>query len=638
MNAAPLTERQALDSGTGFRRGSWRAFRFVLPFLRPHLRVMGLVAAIDISITLVGLAAPWFGKAIIDRAFPARDVPLALTIAASVAGLLLLSQLLTGARTYLYNLTELRLMLDLRQRMYGHVQRLSLETVETIPIGQMQFRIGTDSDRIAHMLVRIVPTLTMLFEFALVLAATVAVDRTIAMVALAFLIPWTVMFVGVTAIGRTLDRRRLRRGELRDAGILQAAASFATIKSMGRVPRELRRNARATVELQRVAAQGYLILVGFEFATQKLLPFLKTTTVYLLLARKVIVGQMTLGTTVPMIAYLAKLTVPIERIVNFGCWIWQTMISAERMMQFLQTRPAIEDAPGAARLERFTGHLRFDGVSFDRPEVGRVLDGIDLEVAPGKVVAIVGPSGAGKSTLLGLALRLIDPSDGGVLADGQDLRALRAESYLRQTGTVLQETFLYEGTLAQNLRPFAPEATDDDLRRALAEVELDGWFAGLPNGLDEDLNGGLALSAGQRQRLGIARAILTDAPLLLLDEPTSALDARTTREVMATLRRVAADRAVMLVTHRMDTLESTDEIVVLEAGRIVQRGRHDELIAASGLYRRLVGLYRAESVRAEEIAEHEAAAYEAEERETVEDEIFMPPASTLGGVLPGVGL
>ena len=595
-----VSEREALDAGTGFRRNSLRAFLFVLQFLKPHLRKLGLVAAIDVAITLVTLAVPWFGKAIIDRAFPQRDYGLALTIAASVAGLLLLVGLLTAVRTYLYNVTEIRLALDLRRKMYGHVQRLSLETVETIPIGQMQFRIGTDSDRIAHMLVRILPTLTMLFEFALVLAAAVAVDRTLAFIALAFLVPWTVMFVGVTAIGRTLDRRRLRRGELRDAGVLQAAASFATIKSFGRGPREIRRNARATVALQRVAAQGYLILVGFEFATQKLLPFLKTTTIYLLLARKVVQGTMTLGATVPMIAYLARLTVPLEKIVNFGCWIWQTMVSAERMMQILATRPAIADVPGAREVEAFTGHLLFKEVSFDRPGLPRILHGIDLELAPGKTVAVVGPSGAGKSTLLGLALRLIDPSEGAVLVDGGDLRGLRTESYLRQVGTVLQETFLFEGTLGDNLRPFAPEASDEELRHAVGEVELDEWFDGLPQGFDEDLEGGLALSKGQRQRIGIARAILSDAPLLLLDEPTSALDARTTREIMATIRRVAKGRAVLLVTHRLDTLSPTDEIVVLQAGQIVQRGRDAELRSRQGLYRDLHELYHAGAPRASE--------------------------------------
>lgn len=640
--SAVISERESLHAGTGFRRSSGRAFLFVVRFLGPHLKVMGLVAAIDISIVLITLAVPWFGKAIIDRAFPQRDVGLAMTIAASVAGLLLLVQLLTGARTYLYNLTELRLMLDLRRKMYGHVQKLSLETVETIPIGQMQFRIGTDSDRIAHMLVRIIPTATMFVEFTLVVTATVIVDRTIALVALAFLIPWTALFVGVTAIGRTLDRRRLRRAELRDAGILQAAASFATIKSMGREARERKRNGRANIELQRVAAQGYLILVFFEVTTQKILPFLKTTTVYLMLARKVILGEMTVGLTVPMIAYLNQMTRPLERIVNFGCWIWQTMVSAERMMQFLQTRPAISDAPNAERLPTFTGRLKFDNVSFDRPEVGRILHGIDLEIAPGDTVAVVGPSGAGKSTLLGLALRLIDPTEGAVRADGHDLREVRSESYLRQVGTVLQETFLFDGTLAQNLRPFAPDATDAELRRVLSDVELDQWLATLPDGLEEDLKGGSALSAGQRQRLGIARAILADAPLLLLDEPTSALDARTTREIMTTLRRIARGtagkgRAVMLVTHRMDTLEPTDEIVVLEAGRIVQRGHHADLIAQAGLYARLCELYRNDVARAEEVAERDA--HESgmnEETEVEREEVFMPPTSNLGGVIPGV--
>lgn len=590
-----MTEQEALQQGTGFRKNSWRAFVYVLPFLRPHLRRMGLVCLIDISIVLLNLTVPWFGKTIVDSAFPQRDWGLAGIIAASIAGILLLVQALTGTRTYLYNMTEQLLQIDIRRKMYAHLQRLSLDTLDTIPVGQQQFRMTTDPDRIAHMLVRILPTATMLVEFALVLTAAIYVDPWLTSVVLVFLIPWTALFIGVTHIGRVLDRRRLHLCETRDAGILQAAASFAIIKSLGRARWEVRRNGEVSVALQRVANQGYLILVLFEFATQRLIPFLKSTTIYLMLARKVVNGGMTLGETVPMIAYLSRLTFPIERIVNFGCWIWQTMVSAERMMQVLETEPAIQDRPGATKLGPLKGVLALEKVSFDRPGIGRVIDGVSLDVHPGKSVAIVGPSGAGKSTLMGLALRLIDPLEGSVRIDGEDLRSVSRDSYLHQVGTVMQDTFIFGGSLGDNLRLSQPEATDEDLVRALHEVELGEWLASLPNGLDEDLEGGLALSVGQRQRLGIARALLRDSRLLLLDEPTSSLDPRTEREAMATIRRVSQGRAVLMVTHRLRTVEDFDEIVVLDRGRIVEKGTHAELIEAQGTYAELHALYASRS-------------------------------------------
>lgn len=588
-----MTEREALTEGFGFRRNSWKAFVFVLQFLRPQLPRLILVCLIDIAIVLVNLATPWFGKAILDQAFPSGDTALALKIAAAVAGLLALVYALTAMRTFLYNSTEMLIGLNIRRRLYGHLQTLSLDTVESLPVGQQAFRITTDADRIAHMLVRILPTLTMLVEFGLILAAAIYVDRILTFIVLAFLVPWTILFVWVTHFGRILDRRRLRFCELRDAGILQAAASFSAIKALGRTRREVRRNGKVSVAVQRVAAQGYMILVGFEFTTQKLLPFLKETTIYLWVARRVVFGEMTLGMTVPMIAYLKRLPVPIEKIVNFGCWIWQTMVSAERMMQIMQTVPQVKDKPNAHILKDFTGTVRLESVGFDRPDVGPVLQDVNLELRPGRKVAVVGPSGAGKSTLLGLVLRFHDPARGRVLVDGHDLKDVDRNSFLRSCGTVMQDTFVFGGSLADNLRVVSPDATPEAMEAAIREADLGPWFDTLPDGLDQDLEGGLALSVGQRQRLGIVRALIVDAPLLLLDEPTSALDAKTEVGVMATLRRVSAGRASLLVTHRLGTVIDADEILVLDRGQVVERGTHTELLSRDGLYSELQRRYRA---------------------------------------------
>ncbi|CAN5490500.1 ABC transporter ATP-binding protein [soil metagenome] len=587
-----MTEREALTEGFGYRQNGWKALRFSLRFLRPHLRRVTLVCLIDIAITLVNLALPWMGKVIVDQAFPKQDWSLAGKIAVTVAGLLALNYALTGLRTFLYNTTEILIGLDIRRAMFRHLGRLSLDTVEALPVGQQQFRITTDADRVAHTLIRMLPTATMLVEFALILTAANYVDPFLARLVLLFLVPWTILFVWVTHYGRVLDRRRLRFAELRDAGILQAAASFGTIKSLGRQRREVRRNGRISVALQRVSAQGYLILVGFEFLTQRILPYIKTTTIYLMLARKVVLGQMTLGMTVPMIAYLGRLSFPIERIVNYACWVWQTLVSAERMMQILTTEPAVEDKPGALRLAGFSGHVRLEGVGFARPGLGTVLDGVHLTLEPGRTVAVVGPSGAGKSTLLGLLLRFHDPLTGRVLVDGHELRDLNRDSYLNQVGTVGQDTFIFGGTLADNLRLVRPDAAGALMLKALKEAGLEPWLATLSDGLDQDLENGLALSAGQKQRIGIARALLADAPLLLLDEPTSALDAETEREIMATIRRISTGRAVLLVTHRLDTVVSADEIVVLEAGKVVGRGTHDALMTEGGLYANLFRLHR----------------------------------------------
>ncbi len=573
--------------GKEVSRGSWKAFLFVLRFLKPQLHRLLLVCLIDISVTLLNLAMPWLGKSIIDQAFPSKDWNLAVRIALVLAALAASVYLLSALRTYIYSTAEMLVGLDIRHKMYGRIQRIALEEVESVPVGQMQFRVATDADRIAHMLVRILPTCTMLVEFALILVAAVSVDPILTFVVLGFLVPWTILFVWVTHYGRVYDRRRLKLCELRDASVMEAASSFATIKAYGRTKFERARNTKANVAVQRVAAQGYLILVGFEFATQKLLPFLKQTTIYVYLIRKVIYGEMTLGMTVPMIAYLGRLAFPLERIVNFGCWIWQTMVSADRLMQVLTAPQGAADRDGAVALNDYSGRLEMREVHASRPGIGPVLRGVDLVVEPGRRVAVVGPSGAGKSTLVSVALRLVEPETGAVLMDGKDVRDLTASTFRRQCGVVNQHTFIFAGSVRDNLLVADPKASDDRLLEVLGEVELDGWLSGLTDGLGQDLESGSGLSDGQRQRIGLARAILDDPKLLLLDEPTSALDAETEAKVIATINRISEGRAVLYVTHRLHTVVDADEIVVMDQGAVVERGTYTDLLHQGGLFSRM---------------------------------------------------
>ncbi|MBX3115535.1 MAG: ABC transporter ATP-binding protein [Fimbriimonadaceae bacterium] len=588
-----MTEQDAVQSAETHRENSWKAFRFVLRFLKPQVKRLILVCLIDISISLVNLAIPWFGKFIIDEAFPQRDWNLTLQVAAGIALLAGMVYGLSALRTYLYNTAEMLIGLGIRRAMYGHLQKLSIDTVESVPVGQQQFRITTDADRIAHMLVRILPTAAMLVEFALILSIASYIEPVLTMIVMGFLIPWTILFIWVTHFGRIFDRRRLRMTEMRDSAILQSSSSFSTIKAFSRVRSEIFRNGIANISVQRVAIQGYLILVGFELTTQKLLPYLKSITIYLFLIRKVIFGEMTLGMTVPLIAYLSRVTYPLERIVNFGCWIWQTMVSAERLMHILQTEPAIQDRPDAKIVDsNLVGTVSFEGVSFERPNVGKVLSDVSFEMKPGTTTAVVGPSGAGKSTALGLMLRFQDPSEGRIVVSGEDLRDLDRTSYLRHVGTVMQETFVFAGSVAENLRITKPDATDEELLQVLETVELREWVESLNNELDQDLESGNGLSAGQKQRIGIARAILPNPQILLLDEPTSALDVETEAQLIEILRRVGQDRTTFVVTHRLETILDADQILVLDRGVVVERGTHNELLASGGLYADLYRLHR----------------------------------------------
>lgn len=591
-DAPPLTEEDALLLGSNFRRSAWQAFVFILPFLRPHLVRLGFVCLADIAIITLNFIPPWFGTYLIDRAFPQRDWRLASTLIALLIGTTLLTQLLIAIRKFVYNYVEVRIPLDLRARMYRRLQQFKPETTDATPVGELLFRLTVDTDRVAHTIYRILPTTTMLVQFLLVLGFSTYTDPLISLLVLVFIIPWTALFYWVTTISRVLDRRRLHLAEMRDAGIQQTASSFALIKSFGNERLERHKNVVRAGAAQRIAVHGYLFLVPFELVTQKLLPYARQTTVFLYLSWKVVNGQMTLGTTVPLTTYLNRLNYPIERMVNFFNWVRQTMVSVERIMQVLQARPLIVDRPGALRLTSVDGHVTLDAVSFARPGQEPALKEVSLQLQPGKKVALVGPSGAGKSTLVSLLLRSIVPTSGSVLVEGNDLNDVAVETYLRALGLVTQDTFLFSGTLRDNLRFVRPDASDEELARALTSVGLAAFLAAQPEGLDQDLRSGTSLSVGQKQRLGIARCLLNDPKLLILDEPTSALDASSEAEIMAVLKRISVDRAVLLVTHRLDTILDADEIIVLDEGAVVARGTHEELMASAPLYQTLHMNYR----------------------------------------------
>ena len=561
-------------------------FLSLLPLLRPHrLRLAAGGLCMLIFVACWPLLAAQAGRLI--PAIGAGDLGKVLGVIALALGLFLLQKLAQFGQDTLLAAPALQVSQELRRRLFAHLQRLEFGALEKLSSGDLTYRLTEDADRVGEVVYKTIQDTTpSLLQLVAVFGYMVFLDWRLSMATL-LLAPVVALLVSVfgARVMAAAERSQKQVSEL--AGLLgEAINGLPLVRAFAAEP-WLQQRFDAEIDLHRRARYRTLRLLALQHPVVGFIEAAGILTVLLIGAARINAGGLTGAGFSSYVAALLMLIDPIAHLTTNFNEMQQGQASLNRL-EAIEAEPVeAPDPPRPLSLPPLRGSLALEQVSFSYDGQQPVLDQLNLRVEPGEVVALVGPSGAGKSTLFSLLLRFNQAQQGRVLIDGLDLRDLRAAELRRAVALVPQHTTLFSGTVEEAIcfgRPASPE----QLRRAAKLANADGFIEALPGGYQARVEErGSNFSGGQRQRLAIARAVLGNPSLLLLDEATSALDAEAEAAVQQGLAQAMRNRTVLVIAHRLSTVQEADRIVFLEAGRIVEQGSHDQLIRAGGRYRDL---------------------------------------------------
>ncbi|HEV2046282.1 MAG TPA: ABC transporter ATP-binding protein [Chthoniobacterales bacterium] len=569
-------------------------YRRVLRYYRPFWgqTIFGLL--LSLCGIALNLLKPWPFKIIVDDFLRPNPVPrgdwrtwLPLLCLALVV-IQLLWGIINWITNYLFVKIGLQALLKLRTELYAYLQSLSLKYHDARRSSDSSFRVAYDSQSIQTIYNK---GFTNIFGSTIALAGTfvimVRLDWQLTLLSLA-IVP---LIVGaIYFFARRIRRQSTFIQEQESAMLAQAQEGLSSIRMVHAFGREefevLQFHQQASQSLQ---ANLRLTLTNVNSALViSTLMVIGTAAMYYVGTLHVLAGTLTLGSLLVFSAYLLMLYQPLESL-TYTAWAMEgATAGARRCFEVLDRQDDVVDSPDAIAISDAKGALGFQNVSFGYAQDRHVLHDVDLGIEPNQIVAIVGGTGAGKSTLLSLVPRFYDPTTGSVTLDGRDLRQITKKSLRAQIGIVLQDTLLFSTTVRENIAYGRPDATEEEIVNAARRAQADEFIRELPNGYASTVGErGGHLSVGQRQRIGIARAFLKNAPILLLDEPTSALDPATEAAIMETIKELMHGRTTLIATHRLATIHNVDQIVALERGRVVEQGRGPELVARGGVYAKL---------------------------------------------------
>lgn len=573
-----------------------------LPFLRKRRRGLAVALLCGLGYQLLGMVEPWFLKLLLDNVVLGQPLPGMLrTPLAPVSNdrLLLLNTLVVGLvllvliRGVLYYYQQIasaragqNTAADIRVAVYEHLNHLCARFHDRRRTGDVLTRLTSDVRQLRDIFIAL--PLSVAGELAVLIGMTTVM----------LLMDWGLALVALTALPAIAILLRMYQAPMKQAMRTQREreshlASLAH-EVLGAV-RLVQSHGREDYETDRFRTQNKRTLrTGMRAARleAKLRWFSEVTVVIVSAAvlsiatRRVLTGALSPGEMLVFVTYLRAFNRPLRRISKMAERAARGAASGERILEILETQPVVVDRPGAIRARRIRGDIRFENVSFEYRSSEPILDRIDLHIARGERVAVVGPTGSGKSTLLNLISRFYEPTEGCVRIDGRDVREYRLASMRGSISHVFQEPLLFATSIAENIAYGRPDATADEVVRAAESAGLHPIISALPDGYETVVSErGSTLSGGQRQCVAIARAILKDAPIVVLDEPTAGLDNQASAMVMEALRRLMDGRTVVMITHDMGTIRDFDRVIVLDRGRIVDTGTHQALAGREGLYR-----------------------------------------------------
>lgn len=572
--------------------------------LRPHWRTLAVAFVAVLGETITDLLEPWPLKVVFDYVLGSKRMPHWLgSLVAPIghdkvailefAALAVISIATIGAvstyfEKFLTTSVGQWVMHDLRRTLYHHIQRLSLTYHDQKKTGDLISRVTSDIDAIQD------------FVSQVLLGMIVNSLTLVGMLAIMFYLDWRftlialsvapLLFIVVYSFTRRIKQasRALRKKEGEVVSVVQEVlSSIRVVKAFAREDYEQERFEQQSLESVETALRARSLKAKLAPIVQVLVA-VGTSLVLWYGVHLVLAGQMTAGSLLVFLLYLGKMYKPMRELSKMTDTLSKTAVGYERIREVLETERDVRDLRGARPAPNFKGAIVFSHVEFGYTKNDRILRDVDFRIEPGQVAALVGPTGAGKTTIASLVARFYDPLSGQVMIDGQDIRRYKLKSLRRQISFVLQETLLFRAPVWQNIAYGRPEASRAEIIQAAKLANAHEFIVRMEQGYDTMVGErGVTLSGGQRQRIAIARAIIRQAPILILDEPSSGLDAASEEIVFEALGRLMEGKTAIVIAHRLATVRRADVILVLDKGKIVERGTHEELLMRGGLYAEL---------------------------------------------------